>query len=605
MKSLLASLLLVVLAGASPPAHSADDEPLAAPGVPDVTSGNGVLEGTVSHSNPKRSTAGLTVGLYALSPEGRPSLRQGRTETDGSFRFENISNSPQVTYLVGVRIDEIPYGDRVVFEEGSTRATVHLAIDDPIASLEPVTLQDSVVSFRWRAGELEIQEEHRLENESDRVVRFPRTTGSRSRAPFEVQLPDDATEIAPGFGQVESYFERRGNRLLFWGPLHPGENQVQFSYRVPRTPADADSPLVFRPRIRPAPATFTALIPESDPEPEITGLTERGSVTPAEVTYRTFRADGETDDDIAITLRAPNETTDTELLEMAGANVWLELDDTALDVKVDYNFLVGGDARLVGTPEAPAVTLQVPPGAELLGIAPIPERIGAILDAHSKIQVAGPLGPGPAQLRLHYRIPADTRGASIDLSFPWEIPVLNVLVADTGVRVENDRLHRRRPMRQGTRLFLHREAFAIEPGESLSIGLRPVNHSQLSRMQSRIAVLLIAALAIAFMLLPLRQSGPGHSKTGRPKADSDPKRLERETLYASMRDLEHDFETGKLEAADHAQLKRQLELRAAELMTSESPAEPADNDDAIAACSSCGTPLAETWEFCARCGTPL
>lgn len=109
-------------------------------------------------------------------------------------------------------------------------------------------------------------------------------------------------------------------------------------------------------------------------------------------------------------------------------------------------------------------------------------------------------------------------------------------------------------------------------------------------------------------------------------------REEREALYAAIGDLDHDLETGKLSAADHAELRAELRARAIHLLReeraagaeggasaadsemraaasaearAESAAPPPGDGAATPRCAACGFEAAQAHRFCAHCGAPL
>ena len=100
--------------------------------------------------------------------------------------------------------------------------------------------------------------------------------------------------------------------------------------------------------------------------------------------------------------------------------------------------------------------------------------------------------------------------------------------------------------------------------------------------------------------------------------------LQKETLYTAIRDLDFDLQTGKVDADDHAVLRRQMEEEAADILRQLDLADPlADldlvaeqqilayrqNEDAAAAsedtCPACGTGLAADPTYCPICGHSL
>ena len=100
--------------------------------------------------------------------------------------------------------------------------------------------------------------------------------------------------------------------------------------------------------------------------------------------------------------------------------------------------------------------------------------------------------------------------------------------------------------------------------------------------------------------------------------------LQKETPYTAIRDLDFDHQTGKVDAEDHAVLRRQMEEEAADILRQLDLADPlADldlaaeqqilayrqNEDAVAAsedtCPACGTGLAADPTYCPICGQLL
>jgi hypothetical protein len=200
-----------------------------------------------------------------------------------------------------------------------------------------------------------------------------------------------------------------------------------------------------------------------------------------------------------------------------------------------------------------------------------------------------------------------------DLRFERGTALLNVLVADTGVIIESERLHRKRPFKQGTRFYLHREAYQIADDETVSIELRPLQRGAGTTTGARAAALVLAGLAAFFMVSPLRgRTGPG------PAVASSELALQREILYESIHDLDHDFETGKVDDADFRVLREELRGDAIALMREERLAASKDpgaaagpriaavpGPESAATCPGCGIAIQGSWSFCAGCGSGL
>ena len=80
-------------------------------------------------------------------------------------------------------------------------------------------------------------------------------------------------------------------------------------------------------------------------------------------------------------------------------------------------------------------------------------------------------------------------------------------------------------------------------------------------------ILLIAPLiligAVLYVAYPLLQEEQEEEPVSVPE-DRDNAVLEKDGLIASLKDIEMDFQMGKLSKSDYAELKREFELRAVE-----------------------------------------
>ena len=102
--------------------------------------------------------------------------------------------------------------------------------------------------------------------------------------------------------------------------------------------------------------------------------------------------------------------------------------------------------------------------------------------------------------------------------------------------------------------------------------------------------------------------------------------LQKEMVYGAIRDLDFDFQTGKVDQTDYAELRQQLEKEAVHLLRQldaadprvaldheieqqvlalRRPLAPTACDSRRKACFSCGTPLEDGENFCPGCGQAL
>jgi hypothetical protein len=149
------------------------------------------------------------------------------------------------------------------------------------------------------------------------------------------------------------------------------------------------------------------------------------------------------------------------------------------------------------------------------------------------------------------------------------------------------------------------EGLSIEAGETVTLDIRRL--SQHGGMPSRAAVglvLVAAAGALLFLITPLR--GERNAEPGEPELS--PAALEREAVMRSIRDLDEDFDTGKLEAEDHARLRDELRARAVALLRAEREGAAAPETTRAAAlerCPGCSGAVRAEDRFCPACGAPL
>ena len=235
---------------------------------------------------------------------------------------------------------------------------------------------------------------------------------------------------------------------------------------------------------------------------------------------------------------------------------------------------------------------------------------------------------GEHLIGLRYQLPVTGDRVDLERRFGVAVPLLGVLVSDTGVLPETTRLHRRRPVRQVERNYLHLEAFQVQPDETVTIRFTRLEAPQgLPRSATVGFAVLVAAGMLSYLGGPLRRD-PDAAHT----AESDAERLaaERESVYAAIRDLDDDLDTGKLTADDHAQLRAELRGRAVHLLEAErrsaaapaaaadveapaaapAPAPPAATPAADAARPSLPRPYPQresgaSWRFCPQCGGEL
>jgi len=636
--SLLPLLPLVgALAAAPARAQHSGDTGTAPPPPP----GDGRIVVQVVNRDGASDLGDLEIALYSLAADGRPGFTNGKTDADGRVAFERLSNDPGIVYLVGARYREIPFGARVTFDAGAKEASVSIEVSIPTERAEGVRIEELRVRFDWLGDRVRVREIVRLVNPGGRVIQLP---ASGTRALFRRRLAANAKDFELGSSSLGDGIALVDGAVRYVGPLYPGDQQIEYAYTLPspakgerlRVPVELDQKAA-----RVVAIAGTSAMAISAPGLVASSEVESDSGTRLSAWARGALAAGETS---FLELTLPETRIDASLVAIPRADVWLDLDDTRLDATADLEIEVAPGPPVAGTPEAPLFTVTLPQGASLSGVAPEAEGLGLVPRDHGGFDVIGPIGEGKTSLGFAYRLDAKPGGVALDLRFPRPVSTLNVLVADTGLALESGRLHRLRPFRSGTRNYLHREAFNVMPDEAVDLRLTPLRAGGLPREAGLAFVFAAVAGSALFMMAPLmRRTTPGA-----PSPDATLARLrdEREATYAAIADLDHDYETGKLDPADYASQRDALRSRAIELLRAErsgqdalgptaavattaaasestgasagagprAAAHPAATPAATAAtaaphgagfCPGCGAARQAEWRFCAGCGAAL
>lgn len=586
-------------------------------GVPDLAPGDGVVRGRIVLPEGVRTGADLEIILYALQANGQPGLRRGQADPSGFFSFDNVSSDPSTVYLLGTQYQDVPFGQRVTFSEGEKVAEALLPLrairSDPVS----IRIDETTYKLDWVGSQLFVQASHQLHHDRDDVSFIPEDQRSNRPPLFKAKLPSEFSEFVSSPGGLEQGLEQRGEDILFWGPIYPGDQEIRYGFlidtesRMPN-PSDMTQNLSLRWPLPEGATQVFLLTPATEPTPIGAGI--ETLPLPRDLEERSYsqsalgpRAPG---DSIEFVLPIPAASDDPTRMKIARADYWLEADDTAMQVNAEFTLSVSGGLRLLARNGEGLLRLPLPQGAEFAGLSGSAEAVGLGPHPDGGLTLRGPLPPGQTTLGVRYRVPVQSGLAQLDLDFDRPVDILNVLVADTGVVVESPRLHKRRPFRSGTRVYLHREAYQLRAGEPVPIVLIPFERQAMSPRLSAVAGVGLAIAAAAWLIVPLRR----RQKSGQPAVPLVSEwAIERETIYENLRDLEHDHETGKIEEGDYERMRHDLRAAAIDLMRQErdqnghQAAEPSAPQTSATAsfCTQCGTRIEAGWRFCSNCGTPV
>ena len=568
--------------------------------VPKPPAGEGVIRGRAVVPGSTLVLADLSVALYALRPDGAPGLVGTVTDAEGRFAFEGISPATDIVYLVGTEYGGVPFAQRAVFEVGSPELFVELELRESVETGTALEVPEVTYKFDWVGGQLFVQISHRIVNPLGEVVYVAEDRRAGRDPVFSAGLPASIAEYIDGQGGARTDLVRDGDSLAFWGPVYPGPQDLRYGYLLDGTGGETGTDRIEIIDTLPEGAgRLRVLVPGSEAAPQGSSLgadAEQVAIDDREyASYAGARiAPGGA---VRLSLSVPASSPDADRLELARADFWIDHDDTEIRVTAEIHVTVSGTTRLLAPPGQSLLDLELPTGAEFLELTGSTRMLGVDANSRGGLAVRGPLAPGASAIGYRYRIPVAGR-AQLDLRFERSVDLLNVLVADNGVVIESERLHRKRPFKQGTRFYLHREAYQIGKGETVAIVLDPLERGANTTARARWAALALAALAALFLVTPLREARGSSAPT-----PSSELALEREILYESIHDLDHDFETGKINEGDFRAMRDELRASAIALMRAETHPEAEAAQAPV--CPTCGVVVDGRWRFCSECGGDL
>jgi hypothetical protein len=574
------------------PAAVFGQEPAGFPGIPtqmldsiaDIPAGPATLRGRVTHEDPSASIGEVPVVLYALSQSGVPGLRGTVTDASGAFAFESIENDPATVYLLGARYAQIPFGTRFSFEAGE----LERVIDLPVADTHSDTRAAEIGEVRIEASEgcenLTIRESHQLANPSRETLYIPADERASREPILRIALPENATDVQSALG---ADLAETNGALSYWGPLRPGEQTIEFNYEIAARGTGFELLRAF-----PSGASRLSLI-ENPGGPK---LTRSGDADTAV----------QPGDSVSIRIELPAAADAAQNIAMLESRVWLELDGAALTVDLQHTVAVEGNAPLASESGAPLLCIPLPEGTDDLRFSSETLAMGLSRDSSGALAVRGPLPPGEAEITLRFLLPIERDDPVYSQVMSLDVPLLSVMVADTGIAIKTTRLHQRRPVRTPNRNYLHLEAFEVSAGEAVELQLQPLEgRAAVARPVATGLALATAALAIGFLIAPLRRAG---TETSMPSSAASRAVDQRESVLAAIHGLDEDFEIGKVSEADYNEMRTTLRAEAVDLLRVERAALAQTADapaDAPNACPGCEAIMDANARFCSQCGCAL
>lgn len=535
--------------------------------------GEGLVRGRVLHAERAEGIADLEVALYAFAVERVLGLARTRSDAEGRFQFPNISADPALSYLVGVRYQGVAHpGTRVRFAAGEREVEALVRVTELTDA--PGALELSAFSLRVsrEVGKLRIHQEVELRNTGVRSFYLPaarRSLQEPAKAAYSTTLPPGAIDFKMPLGVTPEGLLKQAGRLAWFGPVHPGRHLFAFSYALTTAPVSAPAPEVLRFDVQvPVDVPLTLLTPLHFGRVDAPGFSAAGAVERLSQGEHT-RTLGRSDDGrITLAFELPPARPGGDAALLREVQVVLSMDHARAQVNENIALEITPGALALAGPEQPFFHLALPPRAENVRFAAEAPGLNWLPHAQGGLALVGAAGAGSYEVQVQYSLStADAGRLNYRRSFSKVLPLLSLFVADSGdLALESKRLHRRRPLRSNDRNYLRLEAFELAPGEVADLELQRRPKPAFARGNAARGMALLLALgAVLYLALPLRRGARSPARTPAVSAAA----RERAALIETIRDLDHDLETGKLSAEDHEKWRSSMFEQAAALLARE------------------------------------
>jgi hypothetical protein len=406
--------------------------------------------------------------------------------------------------------------------------------------------------------------------------------------------------------------------------VYPGDQELSWSYLLPperaeqapgsATGASVPTRFALAPEIPAGTGRFVLLLSDAGARVDGGDLSGPEASQVGGRTLQRYEREAPETGRLPLVLSLPPARLAPEAVSVSAVRLVVRADDAALDVTETHVLDVQGTSRVLGPSAAPLLRIPLPEAAQRLRFGSDQPGVEMAPDPAGGLAAIGSVGPGESVIELAYQLPVGEAPAQLERRFAAHVPVVSIFVADTGqLAPRSERLHRRRPLRTPDLTYLHLEAFEVAPDEPIALELgRLPAPGRSARPLALGAVGLAALVSIWLLTSPLRARAEGGAE-----AEGDPLaagREEREALYEAIRDLDHDFETGKVSGTDPERLREELRSRALLLLETERTAEASPGRKAEAApaaapatrrCPTCAAASEPGHRFCAQCGQAL
>lgn len=192
----------------------------------------GVVSGQiVNRSHTGTVPAKLDLVLHAWDQNSNEKLmRDGQSNPDGTFRFEDVPIEAGLLYGVMAVYNDITYFSTSVEAAGPSVTGVEVPIYETTVDTSNVQIDQMYVVFLYTPAGLEVNEVYRVLNGGDRTVKDAVKLADDQVATLRFSLPPDAINLAfdPA---IKNELLRTSDGFAFVGALLPGDKPTRVAVR--------------------------------------------------------------------------------------------------------------------------------------------------------------------------------------------------------------------------------------------------------------------------------------------------------------------------------------------------------------------------------------
>jgi 5-hydroxyisourate hydrolase-like protein (transthyretin family) len=204
--------------------------PLAFAAEPD----SGTIEGQIINGTEGGSSvANLEVTLQTYQNGAEVEATTAITDAEGRFVFAGLSTEPGYSYQVTLTFQQADYNsDWLTFDDGETNKSIEVTVYDATTSDGSIRVMTAHTVMYPELDSLRVEEYLLVVNESDRTYIGAREIAEGVRETLWFSLPDEATELQPGYGLMECCIYGSEDGFVDTMPVLPGGRELAYSYRI-------------------------------------------------------------------------------------------------------------------------------------------------------------------------------------------------------------------------------------------------------------------------------------------------------------------------------------------------------------------------------------